>query len=78
VESFTIAQGAAGIPPIAYGVVSQFTAAKEKLQPLADMFTAVPGWVWGGAITAIAFYLYREGQKIQDQRVAMHQAGETA
>jgi hypothetical protein len=74
----TLAQGAAGLPPVAYGVVSQFSAAKEKLQPIADAFTAVPGWLWGGAAMALATYLFMESRKIIDQRVAMHQNGETA
>jgi putative chitinase len=64
-----------GIGAFGQGVLSQFQAAKEYIQPVQDMLSDVPTWIWFAAAAGIAGYIWNANRKAGDEITAAVQSG---
>lgn len=56
---------ATGVAAVGQGVLSQLDAAKGYIEPVQNMLSDVPAWVWFAAAAGIAFYIWRSSTKAE-------------
>lgn len=60
----------------AEGIMSFFGSAAEKLTPVREFLTDVPGWAWAAGAGGIAFLLWHNSRKAEQKSVEAYRAGE--
>lgn len=73
-----MASGTTAAGAVAMGVLDKVGEATDRLSLFQTLLTGVPGWVWAGAIVAVAAGLYFTAQRIVAAKVEAVRSGEDA